>query len=272
LSSDLFTWTGLAAELACARAAAAAGAAVLASPEAGWQVREKGRADLVTDVDEAAERAVLKVIHQHFPDDRVLAEESGGEGEGAGRRWVVDPLDGTINFVHGHPFTCVSVALVDADGPAVATVRAPHLAEEYWAVRGGGAFLNDRPLRVSGVVRPEQALIGTGFPFRPGKGNVEPFLRLVSELIGTTHGVRRAGSAALDLAFVAAGRLDAFFELGLKPWDVAAGILLVREAGGTVGGWPGETEAPEWSGRVLASNGAIHPWLEELSGRYLPEL
>jgi len=270
--SELYAWTGLAAELACARAAAAAGAAVLASPEAGWEVREKGRADLVTDVDEAAERAVLKVIAQHHPDDAVLAEESAGEPEREARSWVVDPLDGTINFVHGHPFVCVSVALVDGQGPAVAAIRAPQLGEEYWAVRGGGAYLNGRPLRVSDVVDPERTLIGTGFPFRPGKGRMDPYFRLVAELVGCTHGVRRAGSAALDLAFVAAGRLDAFFELGLKPWDVAAGILLVREAGGTVGPWPGEDEAPEWSGRVLASNGRVHPWLEELAGRYLPEL
>jgi myo-inositol-1(or 4)-monophosphatase len=268
----MFAWTGLAAELACARAAAAAGAAVLVSPREGWEVREKGRADLVTDVDEAAERAVLEVIAQHFPDDPVLAEESGGAGPDEERRWVVDPLDGTINFVHGHPFTCVSVALVDERGPAAAAIRAPFLGEEYWAVRGGGAYLNEHPLRVSVVDDAAQSLIGTGFPFRPGKGRSEPFFRLVSELVGTTHGVRRAGSAALDLAFVAAGRLDAFFELGLKPWDVAAGILMVREAGGTVASWPGDREAPEWSGRVLASNGALQGWLEEIAARYLPEL
>jgi myo-inositol-1(or 4)-monophosphatase len=262
----------LARELMVARRAAAEAAALIAGRAGADSVREKGRADLVTAVDEAAEDAILTRIRTHFPDDRIVAEESASAAVAEGRRWIVDPLDGTVNFVHNHPFVCVSIGFVDDQGPAVGVIHAPLLGEVYHAVRGGGAYLNDRPIRVSGVAEASTALWATGFPFRKGKGDPAAYFRLVTEVLLASHGVRRAGSAALDLAYVAAGRVDGFFEIGLQPWDMAAGLLLVAEAGGRVGGWPGDAEDPLDTGRLLATNAALHPWLEGVVGRHAPPL
>lgn len=261
-----------AAELWVARRAAAEAAAMLVDGLGDAEVREKAPADLVTSVDEAAERAIVMRIHAHFPGDAIVAEESATTRSASGRRWIVDPIDGTTNFVHGHPFACVSAAFADADGPAAGVVHAPFLGEVYHAVRGAGAYLNDAPCRVSAVDDSRRALLATGFPFKAGKGDPDAYFRLVAEVVRTTHGVRRAGSAALDLAYVAAGRVDGYFEIGLSSWDVAAGLLLVTEAGGRVGGWPGDADGPLATGRVLASNGALHPWLEALAGRYVGAL
>lgn len=151
-------------------------------------------------------------------------------------------------------------------------LSAPFLGEVYHAVRGGGAFLNGRPLRVSEVGDFGRSLLATGFPFKSGKGRLDAYMRLVGDAVRATHDVRRAGSAALDLAFVAAGRVEGFFEIGLAPWDVAAGMLLVTEAGGRVTGWPGDDEEPLWSGRVLATNGRVHGALESLTAGYVAEL
>jgi myo-inositol-1(or 4)-monophosphatase len=256
-------------ELAVAVEAATAAAEILRERTGAEQVREKARADLVTAVDEAAERVIVDRIRAVFPSDRVVAEEFSGEDRaGGGRRWFVDPLDGTVNYVHGHPFACVSIGFVDDGGPAVGVIHAPFLGERYQASRGGGAWLNGEPLRVSGVTEASAALIATGFPFKPGKGDPTEYLRLVGALLGSTHGVRRAGAAALDLAYVAAGRVEAFFEIGLAPWDIAAGLVLVTEAGGEVSGWPGDGEDVLATGRVLASNGAIHGWLQGIVARY----
>lgn len=259
-------------ELWVARRAAAEAAALITAREGAGQVREKGRADLVTAVDEAAEAVVLDRIRTHFPDDHIVAEESASAAVEGGRRWIVDPVDGTVNFVHGHPFVCVSVAFADEDGPAAGVIHAPLLGEVYHALRGGGAFLNDHPIRVSTVEDGEQALWATGFPFRKGKGDPERYFRLVTDLLLTSHGIRRAGSAALDLAYVAAGRVDGFFEIGLAPWDLAAGLLLVEEAGGRVGGWPGDADRPLTTGRVIATNGRVHGWLEEKVAAHSPPL
>ncbi|MBV9775254.1 MAG: inositol monophosphatase [Gemmatimonadetes bacterium] len=261
-----------AAELAVARRAAAEAAEIIVRRTGATEVREKERSDLVTAADEASERAVIARIRAHFPDDAVIAEESAGSVRSVGRRWIVDPIDGTNNFVHGHPFTCVSIAFADAAGPTVAVVHAPLLGEVFHAVRGGGAFANDRPIRVSEVDDPGRALLATGFPFKHGKGKLDVFLRMASDVITEAQDVRRAGSAALDLAFVAAGRVEGYFEIGLSPWDVAAGMLLVTEAGGRVTGWPGDGREPLESGRVLASNGRIHGWLEGVAGRYASAL
>lgn len=260
--------TDLTPELQVALDAAAAAAALLVAREGADRVREKARADLVTEVDEAAERAIVERIRARFPEDLVIAEEFAAAARGNGRRWIVDPIDGTVNFVHGHPFTCVSVAFADAVGPAVGVVHAPLLGEVYTAVRGGGAWLNGVPIRVSEVERGEAGLYATGFPFKEGKGDPEAFFGLVAEMVRTTHGVRRAGAAALDLAYVAAGRVDGYFEIGLAPWDIAAGLLLVQEAGGTVTGWLGDADGPLATGRVLASNGRVHGWLAETCARY----
>ena len=261
-----------AAELRTALEAAAAAAALIVARGGADHVREKGRADLVTAVDEAAERAIARVIRARFPGDRIVGEELSSEPVHTGRRWYVDPIDGTTNFVHGHPFVCASIAFADDDGLGAAVIQAPLLGEIFYATRGGGAFVDGVPVHVTATDDPRHALMATGFPFKRGKGNLDAYMLLVADAVRGTHDVRRAGSAALDLAFVAAGRVEGFFELGLAPWDVAAGMLLVQEAGGRVTGWPGDTDPPLHTGRVLATNGGIHAWLEALAARHLPGL
>jgi myo-inositol-1(or 4)-monophosphatase len=259
-------------ELALALDAAAAAGALISARTGADRVREKQRADLVTEVDEAAERLIVGRIRARFPADAVVGEETATAAVTHGRRWVVDPVDGTTNFVHGHPFVAVSVALVDDAGPAVGVVHAPFLGEVFMAVRGGGAVLNGRPMRVSPEPELARSLLATGFPFKQGKGDLDAYMLLVADAVRSSRDVRRAGSAALDLAFTAAGRVDAFFEIGLAPWDVAAGMLLVTEAGGRVTGWPGDAGPPLATGRILASNGLIHDALAALVARWVDRL
>lgn len=256
-------------ETAFALSVAADAAQLVAAGSGTADVREKQRADLVTDVDEASEALIVGRIRERFPSDAVVAEETAVAAVLQGRRWVIDPVDGTANFVHGHPFVAVSIALVDDEGPAVGVVHAPFLGEVYHAVRGGGAFLNGEPIRVSPTEAFARSLLATGFPFKQGKGDLDAWMLMVAEAVRSTHDVRRAGSAALDLAFTAAGRVEGFFEIGLAPWDVAAGILLVTEAGGRVTGWPGDTEPPVVTGRILASNGHVHDGLWALAERWV---
>ncbi|HLL85459.1 MAG TPA: inositol monophosphatase family protein, partial [Longimicrobium sp.] len=198
-------------ELRLAIDAAYAAAELIAARTGADRVRLKGRADLVTEVDEAVERLVTERIRERFPDDAVVGEELSSAAVNSGRRWIVDPVDGTTNFVHGHPFVCVSIAFADGEGPAAAVVHAPFLREVFHATRGGGAFLNGAPIRASAVDDPSGALLATGFPFKQGKGDLDAYMRLVADAVRATHDVRRDGSAALDLAYVAAGRLEAFF-------------------------------------------------------------
>lgn len=261
-----------AAELKTALLAAEAAAELIIARGGADEIREKGRADLVTAVDEAAERAVASVIRARFPADRIVGEELSSRRVHAGRRWYVDPIDGTTNFIHGHPFVCVSIGFADEEGLAVGVIHAPLLGEVYHATRGGGAWLNGARIRVTETDDPGRALLATGFPFKRGKGELDAYMLLVADAVRGTRDVRRAGSAALDLAFVAAGRVEGFFEIGLAPWDVAAGMLLVEEAGGRVTGWPGDGDPPLHTGRVLATNGRIHGWLETLTARHLPNL
>lgn len=259
-----------AAELETALAAADAAAGLILARGGAGDVREKGRADLVTAVDEAAERRIAGIVAARHPGDRVVGEELSSERVHRGRRWYVDPVDGTTNFVHGHPFVCVSIAFADDHGPAAAVVHAPVLGEVFHAVRGGGAFRNGERIRVTETADPTRALLATGFPFKDGKGDLDAYMRLVADAVRGTRDVRRAGSAALDLAYVAAGVFEGFFEIGLAPWDVAAGMLLVAEAGGRATPWPGDASPPLESGRVLATNGALHGWMEGLlAGRGL---
>jgi myo-inositol-1(or 4)-monophosphatase len=257
------------AELRLALDAAREAASLILARTGAEEVRLKGRADLVTEVDEAVERRVTALVREAFPGDAVVAEELSSAVVARGRRWIVDPVDGTTNFVHGHPFVCVSIAFADDHGPAAAVIHAPFLREVFHATRGGGAFLNGEPIHASAVDAPSGALLATGFPFKQGKGDLDAYMRLVADAVRSTHDVRRAGSAALDLAYVAAGRLEGFFEIGLKPWDVAAGLLLVSEAGGVATGWPGDTAGPLETGRVLASNGRIHEWLTGLAAGHV---
>ena len=262
----------LADEAAFALAVAAEAVALILARAGTGAVREKSRADLVTDVDEASERLIVERIRARFPADAVVAEEGASAAVATGRRWVVDPIDGTTNFVHGHPFVAVSIALVDDEGPAVGVVHAPFLGEVFHAVRGGGAFLAGEPMRVTGETELGRALLATGFPFKQGKGDLDQYMLLVADAVRHSRDVRRAGSAALDLAFTAAGRVEGFFEIGLAPWDVAAGMLLVTEAGGRVTGWPGDRDPPLATGRILASNGHVHYALAALVARWVERL
>ena len=203
-------------------------------------VRAKRANDFVTQVDRAAEEAVIDVVRKAYPDHAILAEESGErKGTAAEYCWIIDPLDGTTNFIHGFPQYCVSIAVQHAGKAAHAVVYDPAKNELFTASRGRGAYLNERRIRVSRCRRLEDALVGTGFPFRE-LSRLEPYMKQLGRMMGSCAGVRRAGAAALDLAYVAAARLDAFWEMGLSPWDMAAGALLIQEAGGLVGDFSGD--------------------------------
>ncbi|HEX6156769.1 MAG TPA: inositol monophosphatase family protein [Burkholderiales bacterium] len=208
---------------------------------AGLEVRSKHKNDFVTRVDHAAEEAVIEVVRKAYPDHAILAEESGAAEGKAEYEWVIDPLDGTTNFIHGFPQYCVSIAIRHRGALAHGVVYDPNRNEIFTASKGRGAFLNDRRIRVSKCTRLGEALVGTGFPFKEG-ARIELYSSQLKNIMQSTAGVRRAGAAALDLAYVACGRLDAFWELGLSPWDMAAGALLIQEAGGLVADLKGEDE------------------------------
>jgi myo-inositol-1(or 4)-monophosphatase len=218
-------------------------------------VRSKRKNDFVSEVDHAAEDAIIGVLRDAYPDHGFLAEESGETQSEREYVWVIDPLDGTTNFLHGVPQYCVSIALMQKGVAQQAVVFDPNRNELFTASKGAGAFLNDRRIRVSRTDKVEEALVGTGFPFREF-AHVDDYLRMMKNVMAGTAGMRRPGAAALDLAWVAAGRFDAFFEMGLSPWDMAAGALLVREAGGLVADFGGNERFLE-SGRVVAANGKI---------------
>jgi myo-inositol-1(or 4)-monophosphatase len=203
------------------------------------EVKSKRVNDYVTQVDRAAEEAIFDVVRKAYPDHGFLAEESGSSAASAQYRWIIDPLDGTTNFIHGFPQYCISIAVEQRGALVHAVIYDPVKNELFTASKGRGAFLNDRRIRVSKCARLQEALVGTGFPFKE-LGRLELYTRQLTTLMRTTSGVRRAGAAALDLAYVACGRLDAFWELGLSPWDMAAGALLIQEAGGLVGDLTGE--------------------------------
>jgi myo-inositol-1(or 4)-monophosphatase len=251
-----------AAELATAIATAErAGALIAGRWDQDFEIRHKGAVDLVTEVDLAAEAMVVGALTAAFPGDRILAEEGGLSGGTGGRAWFVDPLDGTTNFSHGVPHFAVSIGLWDDAGPAVGVIHDPIRAWTYWAVRGGGAWRDSRRLCVSEVTALPNALLGTGFPY-DRRTNPDNNIHRVSHLLVRSRGLRRAGAAALDLAYVAAGWLDGFWEAQLSPWDIAAGVLLILEAGGTVTGLHGEPIAVD-SGCLVATNGHVHRALVE---------
>ncbi len=219
------------------------------------EVKSKQVNDYVTQIDRAAEEAIIDVVHKAYPDHAFMAEESGATGGEAEYRWIIDPLDGTTNYIHGFPQYCISIAVEHRGALAHAVVYDPVKNELFTASRGRGAFLNDRRVRVSKCTRLHGALIGTGFPFKE-LGRLDLYTRQLRSFMQTTAGVRRAGAAALDLAYVACGRLDGFWELGLSPWDMAAGALLIQEAGGLVGGLSGDSDYLE-SGDICAATPKI---------------
>jgi len=215
----------------------------------------KGDFDLVTEADRASERLVVERLRSHFPSHSIVAEEGGGHEGSSGYRWYVDPLDGTTNFAHGYPVYNVTMGL-ELDGEMlVGVVFDPNRQEMFSAERGAGAYLNNRRIRVSAAKRLEDSLVSTGFPSRKRHLNVN--IHFYHQMAMATHGVRRGGSAAIDLAYVASGRLDAFWEFGLNPWDMAAGTLLVTEAGGRCSDMKGGVHGMK-SPHLLTDNGAIH--------------
>jgi myo-inositol-1(or 4)-monophosphatase len=228
------------------------------------QVRSKQANDFVTEVDRAAEAAIIEAVRKSYPEHAILGEESGAiESAKQEYRWIIDPLDGTTNFIHGFPHYCVSIGVEHRGLLTHGVVYDPGRNELFTASKGRGAFLNDRRIRVSKCLKLQDALIGTGFPFKE-LTRADLYLKQLRALMEKSSGVRRAGAAALDLAYVACGRLDAFWELGLSPWDMAAGVLLIQEAGGLVGDLEGNQGFME-SGDVCAATPKIFsPLLQEM--------
>jgi len=226
------------------------------------KVEQKGHNDYVSDADLAAEKAVIHCILKHYPDHAILAEESGVQGE-SDTVWIIDPLDGTTNYLHGFPVFAVSIGVQIKGRMEHAVVYDPLRQELFTATRGQGAHLEGRRIRVSGQKQLERALIGTGFPFRQADEEIDPFLKMLGKVVRSTSGVRRPGAAALDLAYVAAGRLDAFWETGLAPWDLAAGSLIIREAGGIISGIDGSENFLD-TGHVLTGTPKIYAAIAKL--------
>lgn len=218
-------------------------------------IRLKGAFDLVTDMDRASEDLIISAIAAEFPSHAILAEESGAIGA-AEYTWLIDPLDGTNNYAHGYPYFCVSLGLWQGQAPLLGVIYNPLLDELFSAEAGGGAQRNGQPIHVSDAATLGAALISTGFPYEYA-GMPDNNLREFDRIQARCQGVRRGGAAALDLAYVAMGRLDAHWELHLKPWDTGAAALLVLEAGGRLSDWRGQPWHP-WSERLVASNGLIH--------------
>ncbi len=241
---------------AALRAAAAGAAIVLDAFGDASNVRTKGPGDWVSDADTSSEHAIRDLLHDAAPELAFFGEETGGD-RAADVGWFVDPLDGTANFVHGFPVVGVSVALVAEGRPVVGVVHAPMLGRIYAARLGGGATCNGEPVRVS-TRDPEQAICATGFPFRAKRDRLPQYFPVFERALLTFEDLRRAGAASLDLSWTAAGVLDGYFEQALGTWDVAAGGLLVREAGGVVTDWQGDDRAWLQSGDIVAGPAPVH--------------
>ena len=226
------------------------------------QVAEKGRNDFVSQVDHLAEDAIVEVIKDHYPEHAILAEEGGASGEHE-MTWIIDPLDGTTNYLHGFPVFSVSIAVAQGKELQHAVVYDPMRQEIFTASRGQGAQLDGRRIRVSRRSGLKHALIATGFPYRVGEAHIDRYLGMLRAVMMETAGVRRPGSAALDLCYVAAGRVDGFWELGLKTWDVAAGALIIREAGGRVSDFKGSDDYLD-SGNIVAGTPKVYAALSKL--------
>lgn len=235
-------------------------------------VSAKGPKDFVSEVDRAAEAAIVETLLTTYPGHAILAEEGTAKGENANadHLWIIDPLDGTTNFLHGFPQYCVSIALAHRGVVSQGVIYDPVRNDLFTASRGRGAYLNDRRIRVSKRQHLRDCLIGTGFPFRDGS-YLETYLAMMRRMIQNTAGIRRPGAAALDLAYVAAGFYDGFWEVGLNPWDVAAGSLLVIEAGGLVGDLVGDGNYL-YSGQVIAANPKIFAQIVKELGPFRADL
>jgi myo-inositol-1(or 4)-monophosphatase len=236
-------------------------------------VDEKGRNDFVTVVDHEAQRVIVEGLRRAFPDDFIVAEETLAPGfndgrESSPRRWYIDPLDGTTNYIHAYPHFAVTMALAIEGRMSVAVTYAPLLDETFTAIRGQGSFLNDKRIHVSRLQDENRILLGTGFPFR-ARHLLDVYLQSFAHFFNRARGIRRGGSAAMDLAYVAAGRFDGFWEMTLSPWDIAAGVLLIEEAGGRVTDFfLGDTYLQ--SGHIIATNGLLHEWMADGIARIFP--
>jgi len=252
------------------RAARAAGSIInrAALDVEAVRVSQKQVNDFVTEVDQASEQAIIDILLTAYPGHGIMAEESGSTrgSKHSEYVWIIDPLDGTTNFIHGFPFYCISIALAVRGKMEQAVVYDPTRNDLFIATRGRGAYLNDRRCRVSKRTRLSECLLATGFPFRPGD-DFQAYMTMMNEIMPRTAGLRRPGAAALDLAYVAAGFVDGFFESGLSIWDVAAGSLLVTEAGGLVGNFTGEADFLEQR-ECLAAAPRIYGQMAGLLGKY----
>lgn len=259
---------------AMAEIAREAGALLMGYFHRRVKVEYKGDVDLVTEADRASEALITKRIRERWPAHNIMGEEGTRTEQGSEYRWYVDPLDGTTNFAHGYPVFCVSLGLEHKDERVAAVIFDPTRDEMFTAEKGGGAFLNGQPIRVSTVGNLAECLVATGFPSH--KRHKNPNIFFYHQITLKTHGVRRAGSAALDLCDVACGRFDGFWEFNLNPWDTAAGVLIVQEAGGRVTRFDGQPFHID-SRETLASNGHVHEALLQefqaiLRGEGLEEL
>ena len=252
------------------KAARAAGAIInrAALDVESVRVSQKQSNDFVTEVDQASENTIIETLLTAYPDHGILAEESGSTrgNPDAEAVWIIDPLDGTTNFIHGFPVYCVSIALQVKGRLEQAVVYDPTRNDLFTATRGRGAFMNERRIRVGKRTRLQECLLSTGFPFRP-EDDFNTYLHLMGDMMQRTAGLRRPGAAALDLAYVAAGFSDGFFELGLQPWDMAAGALLITEAGGLVGNFTGEADFLQHR-ECLAGNPRIYAQMVAVLQKY----
>ena len=219
-------------------------------------ISKKGEIDIVTEADIQSEEAVIDIIRNEFPQDSILSEEAGEDKHGPERVWIIDPLDGTTNFAHGFPFFGVSIALEVKNKVVLGIVFNPVMGELFEAVRGDGAYLSGKPIYVSNIKSLNDALLGTGFPYSIHEDSKDVII-LLQGMIVKAQGIRRAGAAAIDLCYVAAGRLDGFWEQGLKPWDTAAGSLILQEAGGQAGDFSGGPYSP-YQETIIAGNPSVY--------------
>lgn len=223
----------------------------------------KGEINPVTSMDRLSEKFIVEGLHKAFPDHGILAEEGTLVEAKGSYRWIVDPLDGTTNYAHGFPMFSVSLALLEEEKPVVGVIAVPRLGEEFVASKGGGAFLNRKPIRVSVQASLSKGFLATGVPYNV-RENLDYHLGLMKKFIRRSLAVRRAGSACIDLAYVACGRFDGYWEGGLQPWDTAAGMLVVEEAGGRVTEFDGKPYTLNRSKSLLASNGLLHEEMKEV--------
>ncbi|MDG5766158.1 inositol monophosphatase family protein [Balneolales bacterium ANBcel1] len=261
------------ANLATARKAAAKAKEIITyynENRSKLEIGLKGKNDLITRADEDVEKEIIRIIREDWPDDDILAEESASETSLTDRRtWIVDPIDGTTNFAHGLPVYCVSIAMWENRQPQTALILEVCRDEWFTAEAGKGARLNGEPISVSAIEKAEESLLATGFPYRDLE-LIDAYLQLFRAFMHETQGVRRPGSAAFDLCLVAAGRCDGFFEYGLSAWDVAAGSLIIREAGGMVGDWTGNDD---WlfGKRIVTGNPSIYRYQLERIQEIIPK-